>query len=153
MKNDFLTDFVQQISEQKKIQVANEKRRKYFQNIGRKGGQNKKTSKHLTKKFSLRFSRKEFEILTAKAGKNNLKLSEYIRMVLTEKELKINEFKIDQTLLEYGNHFIRISNLLRNREFLEFENKKEIMEQIETVTKLIRDYLYEKIDSQRNNDE
>ena len=36
-------------------------------------------------------------------------------MVLTEKELKINEFKTDEVLLRYGNHFIRITNLSEQR--------------------------------------
>jgi hypothetical protein len=39
-------------------------------------------------------------------------------MILTEKELKINEFKTEEVLLQYGNHFIRIKNLLRHRDFL-----------------------------------
>jgi len=47
-------------------------------------------------------------------------------------------------LLDYGNNFQRITNLLRNREWTEFENKKEILNNISLVTNLIRDYLYKK---------
>ena len=37
----------------------------------------------------------------------------------------------------------RIKNLLRNREFSSLENKAEIMREIEGVTKLIYNYLYQ----------
>jgi len=98
---------------------------------------------------------KEYSEIYKKAETLNLKLSKYVRMVLTEKELKINEFKTDEVLLRYGNHFIRITNLLRNREWNEFENKKQILEEIQTATKLIREYLYQKIieNEQFGNDE
>ena len=69
-------------------------------------------------------------------------------MILTEKELKINEFKTEEVLLQYGNHFIRIKNLLRHKTFSEFENKKQILHEIENVTKLIYQYLYEKQNKQ-----
>ena len=41
------------------------------------------------------------------------------------------------------NNFNRIQNLLRNREFSSLENKAEIMREIEGVTKLIYNYLYQ----------
>ena len=72
-------------------------------------------------------------------------MSTYIRNVLFEKELKINEFQTDEVLLKYGNHFKKISNLLRNREWNVFENKKEILVKIETTVDLIHQYLYSKI--------
>ena len=83
------------------------------------------------------------KILRTKAEKLNLKISKYVRLVLTEKELKVNEFKTDEVLLSYGNNFNRIKNLLRNREFSSLENKAEIMREIEGVTKLIYNYLYQ----------
>ena len=49
------------------------------------------------------------------------------------KRIKINEFKTEEVLLQYGNHFIRIKNLLRHRAFSEFENKKQILHEIENV--------------------
>lgn len=57
--------------------------------------------------------------------------------------MKVNEFKTDEVLLSYGNNFNRIKNLLRNREFSSLENKAEIMREIEGVTKLIYNYLYQ----------
>ena len=42
MKNDFLKQFVRQISEQQIAKVAEEKRRNRFREIGREGGLKKK---------------------------------------------------------------------------------------------------------------
>ena len=145
MKNDFLKQFVRQISEQQIAKVAEEKRKNRVREIGRKGGLKKKTANHFSKVVSVRFTEKEFEKIRKEAEKYNLKISKYLRLISTEKELKVNEFKTDEVLLNYGNNFIRISNLLRNREWNEFENKKEILEEIHTVTKLIREYLYQQI--------
>ena len=69
-----------------------------------------------------------------------------------EKELKINEFKTDEVLLQFGNNFKKITNLLRNREWNVFENKKEILLRIENVIELIHQYLYSKV-NQHNTDE
>ena len=130
MKNDFLKQFVRQISEQQIAKVAEEKRKNRFREIGRKGGLKKKTANQFSKVVSVRFTEKEFEKIQKEADFY---------------KLKINEFQTDAVLLNYGNNFIRISNLLRNREWNEFENKKEILEEIHTVTKLIREYLYQQI--------
>lgn len=145
MKNDFLKQFVRQISEQQIAKVAEEKRRNRFREIGREGGLKKKTANHFSKVVSVRFTEKEFKKIQKEAEKYNLKISKYLRLISTEKELKVNEFKTDEVLLNYGNNFIRISNLLRNREWNEFENKKEILEEIQTTTRLIREYLYQQI--------
>ena len=149
MENDFLKDFILQISKQQEQKDADERRKKHFQSIGRKGGLKKKTSQQFSKVVSVRFTEKEFEEIEKQASKYNLKISKYLRLLLTEKELRINEFKTDQVLLQYGNHFVRIRNLLRHREFSEFENKKEILREIENVTQLIYQYLYEKQNTQQ----
>ncbi|WP_454059740.1 plasmid mobilization protein [Elizabethkingia ursingii] len=144
MENDFLKDFILQISKQQEQKDAEEKRKKHFQTIGRKGGLKKKTSGQFSKVVSVRLTEKEFEEIEKQASKYNLKISKYLRLLLTEKELKINEFKTDEVLLQYGNHFIIIKNLLRHHGFSEFENKKQILHEIEAVTNLIYQYLYEK---------
>ncbi len=149
MENDFLKDFILQISKQQEQKDADERRKKHFQTIGRKGGLRKKTSQQFSKVVSVRLTEKEFEEIEKQASKYNLKISKYLRLLLTEKELKINEFKTDQVLLQYGNHFVRIKNLLRHREFSEFENKKEILREIENVTQLIYQYLYDKQNTQQ----
>ena len=143
MEQDFLTNFITKIQEEQEEKNAKEKRKNYFKTIGKKGGLAKKKSALFSKTISAKLTEKEFEILKTKAEKLNLKISKYIRLILTEKELKINEFKTDEVLLSYGNNFNRIKNLLRNREFSSLENKAEIMREIEGVTKLIYNYLYQ----------
>ena len=143
MEQDFLTNFITKIQEEQKEKNAEEKRKNYFKTIGKKGGLAKKKSALFSKTISAKLTEKEFEILRTKAEKLNLKISKYVRLVLTEKELKVNEFKTDEVLLSYGNNFNRIKNLLRNREFSSLENKAEIMREIEEVTKLIYNYLYQ----------
>ena len=143
MEQDFLTNFITKIQEEQEEKNAEEKRKNYFKTIGKKGGLAKKKSALFSKTISAKLTEKEFEILKIKAEKLNLKISKYVRLVLTEKELKVNEFKTDEVLLSYGNNFNRIKNLLRNREFSSLENKAEIMREIEGVTKLIYNYLYQ----------
>lgn len=144
MGKDFLQEFVQQAAKENAEKIAREKRKKYFQELGRKGGLKTKQNKKLDKVISIRMTNSEYEILIQKQKKYPLKLSSYIRNVLFEKELKINEFQTDEVLLQYGNHFKKISNLLRNREWSVFENKKEILVKIENLIELIHQYLYSK---------
>ena len=148
MENDFLQEFINQATKENEAKIAQEKRKKHFQEIGRKGGLKKKTSQQFSKVISVRLTEKEFDEIEKQASKYHLKISKYVRMILTEKELKINEFKTEEILLQYGNHFIRIKNLLRHRAFSEFENKKQILHEIENITILIYQYLYEKQNKQ-----
>lgn len=145
MENDFLKEFIQQATKENEAKVAEEKRKKYFRELGRKGGLKTKENKKLDKVISIRMTNAEYETLIQKQGKHPLKLSAYIRNVLFEKELKINEFQTDEVLLKYGTYFKKITNLLRNREWNVFENKKEILEKIEKTVDLIHQYLYSKI--------
>ena len=46
--------------------------------------------------------------------------------------------------MDYGNNFIRIKNLLRNSEWNFIENKEKILQEIDEVLHLMRDYLYQK---------
>ena len=144
MGKDFLQEFVQQAAKENAEKIAREKRKKYFQELGRKGGLKTKRNKKRDKIISIRMTNSEYEILVQKQEKHPLKLSTYIRNVLFEKELKINEFQTDEVLLQYGNHFKKISNLLRNREWNVFENKKEILVRIEKLIEMIHQYLYSK---------
>ena len=144
--SDFLKNIITKSTEQKMQKVIAEKRKKYFQDLGRKGGLKKKSNLHLTKIISFRLTDLEYEESQKKSQKYNLKLSAYARMVHLQKELKINEFKIDEILLQYGNNSKRITNLLRHREWNVFENKKEILTKIETTNDLMYQYLYSKMD-------
>jgi len=145
MEKDFLKEFINQVTKETEAKFAQEKRKKHFQDLGRKGGLKTKENKKLDKVISVRMTNSEYEILLQKQEKHPLKLSTYIRNILFEKELKINEFHTDEVLLQYGNHFKRITNLLRNREWNVFENKKEILVKIENLIQLIHQYLYSKM--------
>ena len=144
MEKDFLQEFIHQVTQENEANIAQEKRKKHFQELGRKGGLKTKENKKLDKIISIRMTNSEYEILIQKQKKYPLKLSTYIRNILFEKELKINEFQTDEVLLQYGNHFKKITNLLRNREWNVFENKKEILMRIENLIELIHQYLYSK---------
>lgn len=150
--NDFLKNIITKSTQQKMQKVAAEKRKKYFQDLGRKGGLKKKSNLQLTKIISFRLTDLEYEESQIKSQKYNLKLSAYARMVHLQKELKIKEYDTDKILLKYGNNFIRIKNLLRHREWNVFQNKIKINQEIEEVLELIRTYLYSK-KTQDNNDE
>ena len=139
-------------NKENEAKIAQEKRKKHFQELGRKGGLKTKENKKLDKVISIRMTNSEYEILIQKQKEYPLKLSTYIRNVLLEKELKINEFQTDETLLQFGTHFKKITNLLRNREWNVFENKKEILLRIENLIELIHQYLYSKV-NQHNTDE
>ena len=152
MNNEFLKNIITKSTEQKMQKVAAEKRKKYFQNLGRKGGLKKKNNSQLGKIISFRLTDLEYEESLKKAQKFNLKLSAFARMVHLEKELKIKEFETEKVLLEYGNNFIRIKNLLRHREWNVFENKNEIIKEIELVLQLMREYLELRIDKMKNNE-
>ncbi len=145
MEKDFLKEFIDKATKENEAIIAQEKRKKHFQELGRKGGLKTKENKKLDKVISIRLTNSEYEILIQKQEKYPLKLSSYIRNVLFEKELKINEFQTDEVLLQYGNHFKKITNLLRNREWNVFENKKEILLKIENLVELIHQYLYSKM--------
>ncbi|MDN3606758.1 plasmid mobilization protein [Kaistella yonginensis] len=138
-------DKMAQENEQKLQKINAEKRKKHFQEIGRKGGLKKKSEPQLSKVISFRLTDLEYEDSQKKAQEFNLKLSAYSRMVHLQKELKVHEFTTDKTLLNYGNNFVRITNLLRNREWNMFQNKKQILKEIQELLDLIREYLYSKM--------
>ncbi|MCG2792863.1 MAG: special sigma factor [Weeksellaceae bacterium] len=147
MKDDFLKTFVLEATQENEQKMNAEKRRKHFQELGRKGGLKKNSSSQLKKIISFRVTDLEFEDIQKKSKKYHLKIGTYARMVFVEKELKVNEFETDKVLLDYGNNFIRITNLLRNKEWNFLENKKKILEEIQTVLELIRHYLYSKMNT------
>ena len=95
MEKDFLQEFINQATKENEAKIAQEKRKKHFQELGRKGGLKTKENKKLDKVISIRMTHSEYETLLHKQEKSPLKLSTYIRNVLFEKELKINEFKTD----------------------------------------------------------
>ena len=152
IKNEFLKNIIIKATEQQMQIINAEKRKKHFQDIGRKGGSKKKSTNPLTKIISFRLTNLEYQESQIKSQDYNLKLSAYVRMVDLQKELKIKEFETDKVLVDYGNNFIRIKNLLRHREWTIFANKNKIIGEIEEILELIRNYLYSKMktDDQNN---
>ena len=150
MEKDTWKDFILEITKQEEQKSALERRKKYFQTIGRKGGLKKKTSSQLTRTISTRLTEQEYQKIEKKAALYNLRISKYFRLILTETELKIKEFATDKLLLEYGNNFIRIKNLLRHREFSKLDSTKVVLRKVEEVTDLIYRYLYEKMHNQNS---
>ena len=145
MKTDNLKIFIDKMAQENERKINAEKRKKHFQEIGRKGGLKMKIEPQLSKVISFRLSVLEYEESLEKARKFNLKLSTYSRMIHLGKELKINEFRIDEILLKYLNNSKKITNLMRHREWNMFENKKEILAKIETTNDLMYQYLYSKM--------
>lgn len=152
MENNKLRQFVEQIFREQEKKIAKEKRKNYFKEIGRKGGLKKKTSNQFTRVVSTRLTQKEFEEASQEAKRYNLKFSKFTRLKITDGELRINEFKEHETLLSYGNNFIRIKNLLRHREFSQLDHTKVILREVENVTKLIYDYLYNRMNLRKEAD-
>lgn len=144
MEEDFLWQFIEQSTAENNKLIEEQNRINFFKKIGKKGGLKTKKNDCLERRVSVRFTISEFEKIKKIAEKNYISISEFIRLISTETELKVKEFSADKILLEYGNNFQRITNLLRNREWSEFENKKEILNNISLVTNLIREYLYQK---------
>ena len=149
MKTDNLKIFIDKMAQENERKINAEKRKKHFQEIGRKGGLKMKIEPQLSKVISFRLSVLEYEESLEKARKFNLKLSTYSRMIHLGKELKINEFRIDEILLKYLNNSKKITNLMRHREWNMFETKKEILAKIEITNDLMYQYLYSKM-NERN---
>ena len=145
MKTDNLKIFIDKMALETERKINAEKRKKHFQEIGRKGGLKTKFETQLSKVISFRLTDLEYEDSQQKAQKFNLKLSAYSRMIHLGKELKINEFKTDEILLQYVNNSKKITNLMRHREWNMFENKKEILAKIEATNDLMYQYLYSKM--------
>ena len=99
MEKDFLEEFINQATQENETKIAQEKRKKHFRELGKKGGLKKKTSQQFSKVISVRVTEKEFQEIENKASKYHLKTSKYVRLILTDKELKINEFQIDEIQL------------------------------------------------------
>ena len=152
MKENLSEAFALKSSKETDQKINAEKRKQYFQEIGRKGGLRTKSKMQLTKVLSFRLTELEYEESVKESQKYNLKLAAYSRMRYLETSLKINEFENDEILLGYGNNFIRINNLLRNREWNIFENKKQVLEEIQDILKLIREYLYSKMKQNRSDE-
>ncbi len=145
-KKTFLQEFIHQATKQNEAKIAQEKRKIIFSRIwGRKGGLKTKENKKLDKVISIRMTNSEYETLIQNKQKISIKIVHlYSECFCSKKNLKSMNFKLMKSYSQYGTHFKKITNLLRNREWNVFENKKEILVRIENLIELIHQYLYSK---------
>lgn len=129
--NSHFSDEKKQNPEEKK---GNKKGEDKYKNWGKLGGRPPLSELKKTERINLFFTKKEMEILEQKAQSKNLKLNDYCRQILKEKELPNREQ--DQTLNQYILNFKRISNFMKagiwnseEKHYLE----KEILEVIELL--------------------
>ena len=85
MKTDNLKMFIDKMAQENERKINAEKRKKHFQEIGRKGGLKKKSDPQLSKIISFRLTDSEYEESLEKAREFNLKLSTYSRMIIPNK--------------------------------------------------------------------
>ena len=60
MEKDFLQEFIYEVAKENETKIAQEKRKKYFQELGRKGGLKTKENKKLDKVISIRMTNSEY---------------------------------------------------------------------------------------------
>ena len=66
MGKDFLQEFINEATKENEARIAQEKRKKHFQKLGRKGGLKTKENKKLDKVISIRMTNSEYDILVQK---------------------------------------------------------------------------------------
>lgn len=88
-----------------------------------------------SERLALRFTVSEMKKLQEQADKKKLKLTDYSRLILLEKELPDYEKNI--MLIEYATNFRRISNYMKKDMFTP-EERKALLTEIEEAIKGIR---------------
>lgn len=88
-----------------------------------------------SERLALRFTVSEMKKLQERADKKKLKLTDYSRLILLEKELPDYEKNI--MLIEYATNFRRIANYMKKDMFTP-EERKVLLTEIEAAIKGIR---------------
>lgn len=85
MEKNFLEEFVKKALEENEKKEDGEKRKKHFQEIGRKGGLKKKTSQQFSKVISVRLTEKEFDEIEKQALNPNsaIEKKEYFSILIS----------------------------------------------------------------------
>lgn len=108
--------------------------KKDFVEWGKLGGRPKKEIRK-TERITLRFTPEEMKILESKVAEKKIKLTEYCRTILNEKEIpKVEE---NLKLIEYANNFSRLSNFIKMGIF-NSEEKQYFLSELETTIKGIK---------------
>lgn len=109
-------------------------RQNQYRERGKLGGR-PKISEPKTERLALRFTPLEMKMLKERADKKKLKLTEYSRIILLEKELP--DYKKNIMLTEYATNFRRIGNYMKKEMFTEKE-RADLLKEIEDTIKGIK---------------
>lgn len=117
-----------------KKEFENVDRQNQFRERGKLGGRPKLDAPK-SERLALRFTPSEMKMLKERADKKNLKLTDYSRILLLEKELPDYEKNI--MLTEYATNFRRIGNYMKKEMFTEKE-RADLLKEIEEAIKGIK---------------
>lgn len=104
---------------------------------GKLGGR-PKLSVSKSERLALRFTPSEMEKLKERAYKKNLKLTDYSRIILLEKE--IPDYETNITLTAYATNFRRISNYMKKDIFTP-EERAGLLKEIESTIEGLKTYI------------
>ena len=116
----------------KAIEIAN--RQNQYIERGKLGGRPKSDAPK-TERLALRFTPSEMKTLQNRADKKKLKLTDYSRMILLEKQLPDYEKNI--LLTNYATNFRRIGNYMKKEIFTSGE-RADLLKEIEEAIKGIK---------------
>lgn len=116
----------------REIEIAN--RQNQYIERGKLGGRPKSDAPK-TERLALRFTPSEMKILQNRADKKKLKLTDYSRIILLEKQLP--DYEKNVMLIEYGTNFRRIANYMKKDMFSEKE-RAYLLKEIEDTIKGIK---------------
>jgi len=117
-----------------KEEFENIDRQNQYRERGKLGGR-PKLSAPKSERLALRFTASEMKILKERADKKKLKLTDYSRIILLEKELPDYEKNI--LLTEYATNFRRIGNYMK-KEIFTPEERAGLLREIEEAIKGIK---------------
>lgn len=114
------------------IEKAN--RQNQYRERGKLGGRPKSNAPK-SKRLYLSFTPGEMKMLEERANQKNLKLTDYSRIILLEKQ--IPDYEKNDMLTEYATNFRRIANYMKKEMFSEKE-RADLLREIEDTIKGIR---------------
>lgn len=117
-----------------KEEFENIDRQNQYRERGKLGGR-PKISEPKSERLALRFTPVEMKKLKERADKKKLKLTDYSRIILLEKE--IPDYEKNILLTEYATNFRRIGNYMK-KEIFTPEERAELLREIEGAIKGIK---------------
>lgn len=120
-----------------KEEFENIDRHNQYVERGKLGGR-PKISEPKSERLALRFTPVEMKKLKERADKKKLKLTDYSRIILLDKELPDYEKNI--MLTEYATNFRRIGNYMKKEMFTEKE-RADLLKEIEDTIKGIKTHI------------